>query len=309
MEPNIQEGYGLYLSEMLIAAAKIWGVGTTGKFFIVGASALEGYNRETYMWGGASPNGVPVVYTTIAAAVASCVASRGDVIFVMPGHTENITSSTYLNINIAGVSVIGLGTGNARPTLTITTAASALLTISAANCGWYNMILDGTGVASVTTMVSITAAGVTIKGCKFINANSTNQAGVVITTTATADQLTIDSNLFIGTTDAGTTNALQLIGSDDIVITNNYFHGAYTTTLGAINNITSACLRALIKDNTIINATTSATKAVVMLSSSTGMITGNKIGIGSGAAPFTFAAGWWAANWNAAAVATNGTLV
>ena len=32
-------------------------------------------------------------------------------------------------------------------------------------------------------------------------------------------------------------------------------------------------------------------------------------GIGSGAAPITSDAAWWAGNWSAAAVATNGTLV
>ena len=54
-------------------------------------------------------------------------ASRGDVIFAMPGHAETISTATALNMDKAGVALIGLGTGGLRPTLTFDTATTAAI--------------------------------------------------------------------------------------------------------------------------------------------------------------------------------------
>src|SRR4051812_35862716 len=68
---------------------------------------------------------------TIAQALALCTASQGDRVYLAPGHVESIGASG-LAWNVAGVEIIGLGTGNNRPTLTWHTT-DAVVTISAAN--------------------------------------------------------------------------------------------------------------------------------------------------------------------------------
>lgn len=271
-----------------------------GRVLIVGASTLTNFAFLQQIFKH-DATGIPRLYTTIKAALAQCTASQGDVILVLPGHTENITNATDLNVNVAGVRIIGLGTGNLRPTLTLNTATTAIITFSAANCSMENIIVDGTGFASIVSMITVTAVGVTLRGNKFITNNATNQAGVCILTTAAADELTIDNNKFIGTTDAGMTNALQLIGADDCKITNNYFYGAYTTSLGPINNITTACLRILIENNVLINATASSTKVIVLVSGTTGMIRNNDMAILSGTAPITGAGTFVGGNYYVAA--------
>ena len=307
MYPNINTGVGALMGASVVDNTSI---DTTGRFFIVGASSLAGYNEVSAMYPATYPDGTRVLYTTIKAAVAACLAARGDVIFVMPGHTENITSATDLNLNVAGVSVIGLGSGSNVPALTLTTAASAVITLSAANCNFINIAVDGTGVASVTTIFSVTAAGCKIQRCQINTNNATNQAGVALTTTSAANSFIFDSNIVKGTTDAGMTNALQIVGGNDIQITNNYFYGAYTTSLGPINNITTACLRILIANNTLINATASSTKAIVLVSGTTGMIRDNRIAILSGTAPITGAGTFVGGNYYvAAAGVTAGTLI
>ena len=80
---------------------------------------------------------------TIDYAVGLCTASQGDVIFVMPGHAETISSATSLVADVAGVSIIGLGRGSLMPTLTFTTAATALLSVTAANVPVNRTILPG----------------------------------------------------------------------------------------------------------------------------------------------------------------------
>lgn len=250
------------------------------------------------------------IFNTIAAAVASCVSGRGDVVYVMPNHTEAIGSSTALNVNVAGVRVVGLGTGNNRPTLTIGTATTALITLSAANTSLENLIIDGTGFDAVAKMISVTAAGVLIQGNKFITGGATNQATLGILTTAAANDLHVLDNEFYATSDAGTTSVIRLVGGTNIHIERNYFIGGYSSGVGAIENITTDCVNLVVKDNVINNLTASCTKAMTFTSASTGQISRNLMQILSGTAPITGAAmSWVGGNYYAAAIATAGTLI
>lgn len=278
-------------------------VETTGRFFIVGKASLSALSEVSAMYGNGYPDGTPVVFNTIKLALAACVDSRGDVIFVMPGHTETLgNNATDLAVNKIGVAIIGLGQGNLRPTITLGTGTSSNIPVTGANSSITNMIIDGTGFDAIASIVTVTAAGVAIRKCTFITANATNQVGVVLTTSALAINFIFDNNLVLGTADAGTTNGLQLVGGDDMQITNNYFYGAYTTSLGPINQITTAGLRMLIANNTLINATASSTKAIVLVAGSTGMIRDNRIGILSGTAAVTGAGIYVAQNISLAAV-------
>ena len=50
-------------------------------------------------------------FATIDYAVGRCSANVGDVIYVMPGHTETVSAAAGINLDVAGISVIGLGAG------------------------------------------------------------------------------------------------------------------------------------------------------------------------------------------------------
>lgn len=254
---------------------------------------------------GNDSGGVPRVYSTVALAVAACTAGRGDIIYVLPNHTENISSATALNINIAGVRIQGMGEGNNRPVLTLTTATTAIITMSAANCTIDNVIIDGTGFASVVTIMTVTAAGCTISNNRIINATATNQAGVSVLTTAAASNLSILNNFFDGSANAGTTNALQLVGGNDIQIRGNTFIGNYTTSLGPINNITTGVTNLVIENNYLVNGTASSTKLIVLVSGSTGIISRNRGAILSGTAAVTAAGMFIVDNVYVSAVSVN----
>lgn len=272
---------------MSVALAASGIVPTTGRIYFVGKAGLAGLNEVQAMYPGNYPDGSPVVYSTIKLALAGgCVANRGDVIFVLPGHTENVANATDLNLNVAGVTIIGLGAGSLRPTITLTTAITATITASAANITVANMVFDLTGFDAITSGFTVTANNFAMRGCSVTTATASGQVAIALTAT-TVVGFTLDNNRFTGTGDAGTTNCLQLIAVDDAVITNNYFSGAYTTSLGPINNITTACLRMKIDNNVLINATASSTKVIVLVAGSTGAVTNNRIAILSGTAPIT----------------------
>ena len=71
------------------------------------------------------------------------------------------------------------------------------------------------------------------------------------------------------------------------------FIGAYTTTLGAIDNATTAASQIFVGYNVIQNRTASSTKAMVFVAASTGFIINNHMQILSGVAPITGAAMSW----------------
>ena len=71
-------------------------------------------------------------FATLSYAVGRCTASQGDMIFAKPGHAETVTSTIV--VNVAGVSIIGIGNGTNRPNLTQGTSGSDnVMEISANN--------------------------------------------------------------------------------------------------------------------------------------------------------------------------------
>lgn len=250
------------------------------------------------------------ISSTGTAVIIYPLQSTGDMIYIMPSHNENVSSSTALNITTAGVTIKGLGEDETRPTFYLDTATTTLITVSAPAVAWENCIFDGTGFDAIVTMFSVTASDVRFESCKFINANATNQATAVITTTARANRFKFINNFVFGTTDAGTATALIVVGGNEHVIKGNMFYGAYTTTLGAIQNVTTACLRILVEDNVINNQTASSAVAMTFVSTSTGSIRKNHMQVLTGTAPIVGAAmSWVGANYYAATIATAGTLI
>jgi hypothetical protein len=87
---------------------------------------------------------------TIDEAIGMCTANNGDVIYVMPGHTEAVTS-TSIACDVAGVSFIGLGSGAMKPNLTFA-ATDSRINVTAANCTFKNFRLTA-GIADIVTAV------------------------------------------------------------------------------------------------------------------------------------------------------------
>src|SRR3990167_8669480 len=58
-------------------------------------------------------DGVVRVYTTIQAGVNAAAGNRGDVVLVLPGYDHTLARTD--SWSTAGVSIIGLGSGNGRP--------------------------------------------------------------------------------------------------------------------------------------------------------------------------------------------------
>jgi hypothetical protein len=249
-------------------------------------------------------------FATLAFAITQATASNDDVIVLLPGHSETLTAAGAVTVSKAGLRIVGLGTGRVRPVINYTTSTAASFDITAANVRVENVVFKPLGIDAVVAAVNVSAADAQFINCEFELANATNQAVLGILTTASADRLLVQDCFFHGSTDAGTTAAVCLVGGDSIRLLNNVFTGAYSSGVGAIQQITTSTTNCIVRDNLVQNFTASCTKAMVFTASSTGQISGNRMQILSGTAPITGAAiSWVGGNYYAAAVATAGTLI
>lgn len=249
-------------------------------------------------------------FATIDYAVGKCTANQGDLILALPGHQESVSAAGLLALDVAGITIQGLGNGRGRPIITLSGATNADVDVDAAKVALRNVVLDMTGIDAVAAGLDVNAADFTLEDCDVILATASAQAVLGLVGDANADRLTVRRCRFFGSADAGTTCAVSLTGEDDTLIDGCIFIGAYSSGVGAIRSTGTANVRCVIRDCVIQNLTASCTKAITMLTGSTGQISGCLMQILSGTAPITGdAMSWVGGNYYAAALATAGTLI
>ena len=220
-------------------------------------------------------------FATIDHANGLCTANKKDVIVCMPGHTETISEAAAIALDTAGVTLIGLGNGNNRPTITFDTATDADLDIDAADITIENFRFIG-GIASLAAPIDVNAARFTMRNCDFMSSGAGYGVLISIITAAAANDMTIENCNFqyLVATDGTTaitetsTEAIRLVGADRAVIKDCYFSGDFTTSV--INGITTASKDIKLIDNTIYNiATENIAGAIDLVAACTGVIDGN----------------------------------
>ena len=238
---------------------------STGNYFYVDSST--GINQVGY-----GTRETP--FSTIDYAIGQCTANKGDVILVMPGHTETITAAGGITLDVAGVSIIGLGNGSLRPTITYTTAATGTFLISAANCLVKNLIFNA-NYADVATAILVSGLNNRVEGCLFkeqtTNMNFLNcfRTGAVANA---QDGLEIVNNTRISI-DAAALAFVSILGSTNrLLISGNFDNQASTADVGHFITMGAfVCLGARILGN-VLNLTgdnNAQTVGVFMTGSST----------------------------------------
>ena len=283
MFENINSGKGLLTASALFRAA-MRDNPTTGRIFLVGKDSLARYNEYTAAY-STYADGVPVVYTTVKLAMAQCVASRGDVILVMQGHTETLSSATAMLLNVAGVSIIGLGKGSLRPTITLGTAAATKIPVSAANVTIKNCIFVANFADIATCFLLTTAPEFVVDKCEFRDTSAILNFLAIITTTVSvvADGSVFTNNkvALLGTTAA--TTPIKILGTHNrLTINDNYFvEAALNNTSAVLNHAALVVTNLEMARNRVFRPSTdTATGALLIVTSSTtntGMVFDNKV--------------------------------
>lgn len=188
---------------------------------------------------------------SIVNALSKCVANRGDLIIVLPGHTESIIAATTLVVSKAGVTIIGEGTGTLKPTITVSTAVSAELSVTAANVTIRNLRLV-CDIDSLENFFNIAASYVTLEDIDMVT-SSTKEALCFVNLVTTHDFLTIRRcTAFQPTDPAGTdgnagTGFLYCVDSEHILVEDCHLDGNFETAI--IHNKTSAANGILLRNN------------------------------------------------------------
>jgi hypothetical protein len=187
-----------------------------GKVFWVSSSGGSDGNKGTF----------DRPFGTIDYAVGQCTAGRGDIIAVKAGHTETVTAAGGLALDVAGIALVGLGTGSSRPTVNFTTAVGADMNVDAANITIVNFLFTG-GIDALTGPIDVNAADFALLNSEWRDV--TGQATDVIVADANADRLLIDGWYHNGAAAAGGASAIALTGMDNPEIRNFKIVGNFST--------------------------------------------------------------------------------
>ena len=214
-------------------------------------------------------------FATIDYAIGQCTADRGDIIFVKAGHSETITAAAGIDADVAGIAIVGLGSGRNRPTINFSTAATADIDIDAANITIKNFFIDVTGIDEVTAALDVNAADFTLEGCEVLMADGTGQAVEFIVTAAAADRMSVLNNI-IRAPNAGANNAISIEGTPDgIVIAGNRIYGDFAD--ACIHNPTGNVATNLVIDSNYLQNDQAGDHAIELVSACTGTISRNHL--------------------------------
>lgn len=239
---------------------------------------------------------------TLNYAVSLCTANSGDVILVAPNHAETIqdtgtasgTTTDELVIDVAGITIIGIGQNSARPTFTFNGASDAACVITAApDVTIKNLIFVG-GLADLANLMTVdgTSDGLTLDNCEFRDGGTNILETIHQVNLATgADRVTINNCRFFTTSGGSSTlsNIEVATTVDKLTITNCWFRGDVNTD-GMIDGSGGAGTDWYIADNNLDNLDAATGKCIVLHASTTGLVLRNIAHAGKdGTSPFTVA--------------------
>lgn len=235
---------------------------------------------ENALGGGRSPDKPfsTLAYAMTNAATLTPALASGDVLYVMPPHTETLAAAAAIACATAGVKIIGLGWGAARPTFTFS-ATTSTWTVTAASVYIKNIRITSS-VAELVKFFSISAASCVLDAVDFVDAGATNTAIQFLLTTADADFLTVKNcQHWKGTAAAATEIWVELVGGDNIVIKDNVFMLTLRNVAGVrtLASTTTAPVGLLVDNNRFDQrGGTTQDLVVSMVTSTTGLYSNNR---------------------------------
>jgi len=245
-------------------------IGTAGSVFFVSSVSGSDGNRGT-------DTGKP--FATLNKAVGSCTAGKGDVIYLLPGHVEDIgdtSAAGAIDLDVADISVVGVGRGNKMARFDFNDADSDFL-VSADN-----ILIQGVHFVATVTIVAIGVSIVDgsdnceIRECKFSVETTTTDEFLVAINIGVVSGTTIEDNKM----DAG------LGGAEHAILLNGASTGCYIRRNDIVGDYSVACIGGdttlstdyRIEQNLLINGNANAlgaVAAIVMLTNSLGVIRNN----------------------------------
>lgn len=200
-------------------------------------------------------------FATLNYAISRCRAGAGDKIFIGAGHAETLSTPAAITFGtISGIEIIGMGSGNERPTFTFATSTAATITINAAGVTWRNCVFK-CNINQLVSGIVISAPNCTLEDLEWQDTATNVEAAVGILTTAAADKLKIRGLRYMGQTGGSScVSAVKLVGCDEGMIDIDFYGKASTA---VVNFATTACTGIRVTGNFYVSGTTDGSKNIV----------------------------------------------
>lgn len=251
--------------------AAIRGGGTLGDVFYVDSGAA---GVQDTAGRGRTPN---TPFATIDFAIGQCADSNDDVIIVASGHTESVTGDGGITFDVIGITVVGMGRGAQRPTVTFSSSTAADVKLTAANVRVEN-ILFVNAIDAIVAPITISGVSCELVDCEFQD-GSAGSVDLIrcVDILATANDCLIDGFVLIGNTDAAPESAIRCAdGATNLRIMNCYITGQYG--IGNFELANETDLMRIGPDNLLINTDPTDT-CIDVVAASNGFIFDNMLEI------------------------------
>lgn len=174
-------------------------------------------------------------FSTLDYAIGQCTANRGDKIIVLPGHAETVSGATTIAMDVAGISIIGMGDGALKPLFSFS-ATTSNIAVSAANIKVQGIAILAT-IDSVVAAFTISAPGVEMD----IETRDTSAAVEFVScfvTTSAGDNLKLKARHRGFAAGDAMVRYIDLVGVRDAEIDVDFFGIA---SVAVVNMRTTAC--------------------------------------------------------------------
>ena len=238
----------------------------TGNLFVVDSGNTLGSDN-------ASSGNFNRPYSTLDYAIAKCAANNGDLILVLPGHAETLAADSAVDIDVAGVTVVGVGDGEARPIFSFATAAAADFKLAAANVTIHNLVFK-CNITSQAMMIETSGDDCEISYCEFREGSATGLTFISIgLADGDSDRAHIHHCIFQATTAGNYDNAITvLFDMNGILVNDCHIHGDFDVAGIGIPTAGNAQVDITILNCTITNLLTGQHAIEIIGTASTGKI-------------------------------------
>lgn len=219
-------------------------------------------------------------FATIDYAVGRCTANKGDFILAMPGHNEGITAAAQIDLDVAGITLYGLGTGSNKPTIDFDNASGSVA-VGADNVAIFNIRFRASANAIVVGLdIEDGVDYCHVIGCEFGWAETgTDEFAISIRTNDASNYALIEHCLIDAGAQAAESGIAFVKDTDKTIVRNNIIRGDFST--ACIKGITTLSTDLLIEDNLLYNGVTSGLNtepAIELLTGTSGIIRRNHVG-------------------------------
>lgn len=246
----------------------------TGRLFIVDSG-------HTLARDAASSGSFKTPYATLDYAIgragtpSATGPNNGNLILVMPGHAETLIADSGVDVDVAGLTIAGVGDGEDRPIFTFATAATADFKLAAANLTIHNLVFK-CNIASHAMMIETSGDDCEISHCEFREGTATGLTFISVgLADGDSDRAWIHGCTFQATTAGNYDDAITvLFDMNGIVIEDCHIHGDFDVAGIGIPTAGNAQVDMLIRNCDITNLLTGQHAIEIIGTASTGKIIG-----------------------------------